>query len=178
MNQTDDRAFIRRFSGIIVGLVILTVVIIALALSMRSPPDSDANPSRRTLAEERIAPVAGVRTGEEDLAATAAPAEAVAEPAQEMAAAEPAGDESGGDEPAASGIDGQQVYNSVCMACHAAGVAGAPVPGSDVMAERAAKGVDELVSSVMNGLNVMPPKGGRGDLTEDQARAAVEFMLQ
>ena len=75
-------------------------------------------------------------------------------------------------------LDGKTIYDGVCAACHTTGAAGAPIPGSDLMNERAAKGVDELTASVINGLNVMPPKGGRADLSDEQARVAVEFMLQ
>ncbi|HET6565827.1 MAG TPA: c-type cytochrome [Xanthomonadales bacterium] len=164
MNQKDDSAFIKKFSGIIIGLMAFTGIIIVLALSLRGDPDPNANPSQQRLAEERIAPVAGVREGADGQAALAAAQ------AESQAAAAPA--ESGP-------VDGSQVYNNVCMACHAAGVAGAPQPGSDALAERlAAKGADGLTASVINGLNVMPPRGGRPDLTDEQIQAAVEFMLQ
>jgi cytochrome c5 len=46
------------------------------------------------------------------------------------------------------------------------------------MAERAQKGEDVLVHSAVNGLNAMPPRGGRADLSDEQIRAAVEFMLK
>jgi cytochrome c5 len=166
MNQTDDRAFIRRFSGIILGLVAVTVIIIVLALSLRDEPDPGANPSQQRFTEERIAPVAAVRTGKEG---QAAPAPARAEAA---AAAEPT-------TVSEAAVDGEQVYQTVCMACHAAGVAGAPIPGSEALAQRHAdKGAEGLVASVINGLNVMPPRAGRPDLTDEQIRAAVDFMLQ
>jgi cytochrome c5 len=162
MSQKDDRTFLRRFSGIIFGLVVVTGIIIALAFSLRSTPDPEANPSQMRLTEERIAPVAGVRTGSEGQAAITA-ARATAVPVESEAAS----------------ADGKKIYDSVCMACHAAGVAGAPIPGSEVMAQRlAAKGLDGLFTSVINGLNVMPPRGGRPDLSDDDIRAAIEFMQQ
>lgn len=164
MNQKDDSAFIKKFSGIVIGLMVFTGVIIILALSLRGEPDLNANPSQQRLAEERVAPVTGVRVGADGQTALAAAA------AEVVAAASPA--ESGP-------VDGSQVYNTVCMACHAAGVAGAPQPGSDLLTQRfAEKGVEGLEHSVINGLNVMPPRGGRPDLTDAQIRAAVEFMLQ
>lgn len=164
MNQKDDSAFIRKFSGIVIGLMAFTGIIIVLALSLRGDPDPNANPSQQRLAEERIAPVTGVREGADGQAALAA------SQAEAQAAAAPA---------ASGPVDGSAVYNSVCMACHAAGVAGAPQPGSDLLAERfAEKGLDGLMASVINGLNVMPPRGGRPDLTDEQIHAAVEFMLQ
>jgi cytochrome c5 len=164
MNQKEDSAFFRKFSGIIIGLMAFTGVIIVLALSLRGDPDPNANPSQVRLAEERIAPVTAVREGADGQAALAAAQ------AEAQAAAAPA--ETGV-------VDGTQVYNTVCSACHAAGVAGAPQPGSDALKERlAAKGLDGLKASVINGLNVMPPRAGRPDLTDEQIQAAIDFMLQ
>ena len=160
-----DHAFLRTFSTIILGLVLLTAVIVILARSLTTAVDGDANPSQQTNIEQRLKPVAAVRVGAEGAAAIAA-----AEQAQAMPA--PA-------ESTAAAVDGQQVYGSVCTACHAAGVAGAPMPGSEVMAQRLAeKGLDGLVASAITGINVMPPRGGRPDLSDEQIRAAIEFMLQ
>ncbi len=162
--MADDKTFIRRFSVIIVGLVIFTVLIIMLATTFQSPPDPADNPSQLTLAEERIAPVAGVRTSEDDpgglVASTGAPAEA----------------ESGSSAPFDGSLDGKLIYDNVCSACHAAGVAGAPVPGG-TMNDRAGQGLDALVANAINGINVMPPRGGNSNLTDEQVQAAVEYML-
>lgn len=159
MNQQDDRVFIRRFSGVILGLVGVTVAIIVLAVSLRSEPEPGANPSQVRFADERIAPVAAVRAG--------AAGQAELAKAEEVAEARPV-----------TPVSGEQVYQTVCMACHAAGVSGAPIPGSDEMKKRETeKGVDGLLQSAINGLNVMPPRGGRPDLTDEQLRAAIEYML-
>jgi cytochrome c5 len=40
------------------------------------------------------------------------------------------------------------------------------------------KGMASMVASAINGINVMPPRGGNPALTDEQIRAAVEFMLQ
>ena len=162
MSQSEDRNFIRRFSGIIIGLVLLTITLIFVARSLEFEPDVDVNPSQKALAEERISPVSGVRTGDEGVAALA-----------EAQAATPAPEQS-----AAAEVDGEQVYNGLCMTCHTAGVAGAPITGSDQMAQRLSeKGIDTLVTNAINGLNVMPPRGGNPSLTDEQIRAAVDFML-
>ena len=59
-----------------------------------------------------------------------------------------------------------------------AGVAGAPIAESEQMTARLdEKGLDTLVSNALNGLNAMPPRGGNPALTDEQIRAAVEFML-
>jgi cytochrome c5 len=163
MAQNDDKAFIRKFSAIILGFIALTVVLIFLARSMQSESGIDANPSQGVMTEKRISPVSGVHVGEEGAAALAAEQAASAPAPVEVAAAE---------------IDGEKVYNGLCMTCHDAGVAGAPVKGSEDMAIRVGeKGMDSVVASAINGLNVMPPRGGNPALTDEEIRAAVEFMV-
>ena len=75
-------------------------------------------------------------------------------------------------------LDGEMIYNTVCAACHATGVTEAPIPGSAELALRAEKGMDALMQSVLNGLNIMPARGGMADLSDEQVQASVEFMLQ
>jgi len=74
---------------------------------------------------------------------------------------------------------GEEVYNSVCMACHAAGIAGAPKYGDEASwTARVAKGSAALIDSAINGLNVMPPRGGNPDLNDEEVKAAVNYMLE
>jgi cytochrome c5 len=74
--------------------------------------------------------------------------------------------------------DGATVYNAVCMACHASGVAGAPKAGDkEAWAPRIATGTDALILSVTNGKGAMPPKGGGADLTDEEIKAAVEHLV-
>ena len=82
--------------------------------------------------------------------------------------------------PAAGGKarDGAAVYGSVCMACHASGVAGAPKAGDKAAwAPRIGKGSAALVKSVISGKGAMPPKGGGADLTDAEVKAAVEHLV-
>jgi cytochrome c5 len=162
--SSDDKVFMKRFSGIIVGLVIVTILIIVIANFSDPGPTEDTNPSRVAMANERTLPVGDVRT---ELPAQPAASEA-SPPSETQAAAEPA---------AADEINGEAIYASSCQACHAAGVLGAPQPGSDALAERAEKGVEALAASAINGINSMPPKGGFTNLSDAEVTAAVEFML-
>lgn len=162
MSKNSDAAFVRQFSGVIAGFVALTIALIFLARYIQPPPSEDDNPSRKILAEQRIQPVAGVRAGDTGAAALAEAEAALAAnaPVEEVV------------------VDGPTVYNGLCKTCHDAGVAGAPITGSDQMAVRLAeKGLDMLVSNAINGLNAMPPRGGNPALTDEQIRVAVEFML-
>ncbi|HIM87625.1 MAG TPA: cytochrome c5 family protein [Gammaproteobacteria bacterium] len=82
-------------------------------------------------------------------------------------------------EPAA---DGQKVYQSGCIACHGAGVAGAPMVGNAaVWAPRIAAGADSLYANAINGFQgtsgVMPGKGGNPTLSDAEVKAAVDYMV-
>ncbi len=79
---------------------------------------------------------------------------------------------------ATAAVDGQKIYQTSCQACHASGVAGAPKLGDkEAWVPRIAKGNDALLSSVTNGFNAMPPKGTCMSCSEDELRAAVEYMV-
>jgi cytochrome c5 len=104
---------------------------------------------------------------------TTAPQEAA--PAQ--APTEPLAADKAADTQTAS-ADGQKIYQTSCQACHATGAAGAPKLGDkDAWAPRIAKGNDALLSSVKNGLKAMPPKGTCMSCSEDELRAAMEYMV-
>ena len=78
-----------------------------------------------------------------------------------------------------SAKSGKDIYNSVCMSCHMSGAAGAPITGkSDQWSERLAKGNDTLYSNAINGIGVMPAKGGLMSLTDDEVKSAVDYMLE
>lgn len=74
--------------------------------------------------------------------------------------------------------DGKTVYDTKCFACHAAGVAGAPKFGDkDAWAPRIATGMDAMLNTVKTGKNAMPPKGTCMDCTDDELKAAIEYMV-
>jgi len=74
--------------------------------------------------------------------------------------------------------DGRKLYETTCSACHASGVAGAPKLGDKAAwAPHLIHGVDHLVESALKGKGAMPPKGGNASLSDDEVRAAVEFMV-
>lgn len=109
----------------------------------------------------RIAPVGSVKlTGE--ASAQAAPAAAEAAPTAA----------------AAGGKSGEEVYNAACVACHAAGVAGAPKLGdAEAWKPRIALGIDALLTTAINGKGAMPPKGTCMACTDADLRAAIEYMV-
>ena len=73
---------------------------------------------------------------------------------------------------------GKDIYNSVCMSCHMSGAAGAPITGKvDQWSERIAKGNDTLYDNAINGIGVMPAKGGLMSLSDDDVKLAVDYMI-
>lgn len=81
------------------------------------------------------------------------------------------------DEPPPGKRTGEYIYTVFCDGCHGTGVAGAPVPGDKAAwAPRIEGGVTALLSSVVNGLNAMPARGGMDDATDDELRRAIVFM--
>ena len=74
--------------------------------------------------------------------------------------------------------DGKGLYDKVCAACHASGVANAPKLGDKAAwGPRTGQGVPALVATVIKGKGAMPPKAGAADLKDDEIKAAVEYML-
>lgn len=81
--------------------------------------------------------------------------------------------------PQADLANGKSVYATACFVCHTTGVAGAPKLGDKaVWVPRIAKGMDVLVDHAINGLNAMPPKGGRTDLSDAAVADAVAYMIE
>jgi cytochrome c5 len=134
-----------------------------------------ANAGGAKFAEPKDAPAAAATPAPAAVspAATVAPiavAAAAAAPAVVAVAAAAA--------PSEGKSKGNALYDGACMACHAAGVAGAPKFGDKAAwAERAKSGVSNLVASVTKGKGAMPAKGGKPDATEADIKGAVEYML-
>jgi len=162
-----DQKFFDMYSLVIGALAIAALGIFVLAMKIS---DNTQGLYTREGAEyqgavaERIRPFGEVyMPGEED-AAAAPLAETVAEP-----------------EPVAAALSGPQVYNSACLACHGAGIGGAPVLGdAEAWAERIAQGMDVLKEHAIKGYQgsagYMPAKGGRTDLSDEEVANAVEYM--
>ncbi|MDR7295998.1 cytochrome c5 [Pelomonas aquatica] len=77
---------------------------------------------------------------------------------------------------------GKSVFGKTCAMCHAAGVAGAPKPGDKAdWGPRIAQGNEVLYKHALEGFTgakgMMPPRGGGTSLTDDEVKAAVDFMV-
>ncbi|WP_154954419.1 c-type cytochrome [Neisseria flavescens] len=78
---------------------------------------------------------------------------------------------------AAGGADGKKVYEASCQACHGGAVPGIPHVGKkEDWAPRIKQGKDTLHKHAIEGFNAMPAKGGNGSLSDDEVKAAVDYM--
>lgn len=74
-------------------------------------------------------------------------------------------------------VDGQKVFEASCKMCHGGTIPGAPVVGKkDDWAPRIAKGKETLHKHALEGFNAMPAKGGNAGLSDDEVKAAVDYM--
>ena len=84
----------------------------------------------------------------------------------------------GGAAAPAGKVDGKATYESVCTVCHGAGIAGAPKFGDKAAwAPRIKQGMDTLHASALKGKGAMPAKGGNASLSDEQVKAAVDYMV-
>lgn len=143
--------------------VVLIIMLVKLVVGSQQPAENVE------AVLERIKPVGEVRLGPPIApgSAPSAPAVAAAAPGA------PAAAEAAGGPP-----DGKKIYQTVCAACHIAGVAGAPKLGDKAAwAPRIQAGVESLYGSVLNGKGAMPPKGGNASLADAEIKAAVDYMV-
>jgi cytochrome c5 len=165
VSASHDRTFFDTFMlvlgilfGITIGLIILARFIAGNTTSANRAVDEVF---QRELAA-RIGPVGRVAVAGEDNSALAPPS---AEPVAAVA-----------------DLAGEAVYNQACVACHGAGIAGAPKLGDKAAwAARIAQGMDTLHLHSLQGYQgkagYMPPKGGRTDLSDQSVINAVDYMV-
>lgn len=150
-------------AGFVVGILFLATYV---ASGARTPQIKDDSEYRRLVAE-RIAPAAKIAVAGQDNAALNADAGSAAAPPPAAPAAV---------------LTGEQLYNTTCVACHGAGVAGAPKFGDKgAWAPRLGQGLAVLHKHALEGFQgkagVMPPKGGRVDLADQSILNAVDYMV-
>jgi len=119
---------------------------------------------------------------QQEVAQRLAPFGSVYLPGEESTAEEPQVAEVAPTEPVETTLSGPQVYNEACIACHGAGIGGAPMlTDAANWAPRIAQGLDTLRQHAIEGYSgtngYMPPKGGRLDLSDEEVYAAIDYML-
>lgn len=80
-------------------------------------------------------------------------------------------------------LAGREVWSGTCKNCHGLGTADSPkITDRKAWAPRIAKGKDVLYEHALNGFfgpdgAMMPERGGNPQLSDDDVRAAVDFMV-
>jgi cytochrome c5 len=83
----------------------------------------------------------------------------------------------GGAQSADASQAGKALYQSVCQACHAAGVLNAPKFGDkEAWAQRLKDPMDTIYNYALHGKGAMPPKGG-STASDADVKAAVDYMI-
>lgn len=143
---------------LIAKLILSNMLAVADGVLEPEPMDAEA-------VEERIKPVAKETVGEEQIAAAPAAVEEDAAAASDGANTE-------------ENSVGKQVYNQVCSVCHSTGMMNSPRFGNaDDWAPRLEQGIETVYGHALNGLNMMPARGGNPTLSDDEVKAAVDFMI-
>ena len=80
-------------------------------------------------------------------------------------------------------IQGREIWVATCIKCHLKGLGGAPKIGdTHAWAPRIAQGKATLYAHAIHGfsgplMTEMPPKGGFTNLSDDEVRLAVDFVV-
>ncbi|MCY3752196.1 MAG: c-type cytochrome [Gammaproteobacteria bacterium] len=164
MSSDKDRVFFYNYSIVIGLLAVMIIIFLVLALYLGVDEDAVAL-KQSTKVSANTVPVGVVNLLDEDAeaveAATVATVAAVEEP-RDM---------------------GQRVYNGLCISCHN-GLPNIPKVGDKAAWEsRIAQGMALLYEHSIKGfiseggLIAMPPKGGNLNLTDEEVKAAVDYMV-
>jgi cytochrome c5 len=164
----QDSQFFNVFSLVLGILVAITLVLFALARSVGAGTQGEhvlEDAKYQAAVRENIEPFVRVAVAGQDNSALAI---------------EATGD-AGGDAVAVAFTDGASVYEAACVACHGAGIGGAPKMGDTAAwAPRIAQGKATLykhaIEGFQGGAGVMPAKGGRTDISDELIQAAVDYM--
>ena len=162
-DQKHDRQFMDNFMLVLGGLILFAffLFVIAQVIGAKQNDFVKDNPRAVMQQQDRLAPIGGV------------PTESLVDAEAEAAALQARQD---------GPVNAQAIYEDACIACHGAGIAGAPKVG-DIAAwtPRIAQGNETLYDHAINGFNnvgIMPAKGGRADLLDKEVIAAVDYMVE
>ncbi len=158
--ETSDTHFLNSFSLVLGILIFIAILLFAFARQLgRRQLDYDLQqPLHLNAVESNVAPVARVAIAGHDNSALA-PVVAPAAAAQDVPKT------------------GKEAFEKVCSACHALGLNGAPKIGDHAAwGPRIAQGKPTLYQHAMNGLRLMPPRGGT-NWPDQTIREAVDYMV-
>jgi len=166
MSKDEDQIFLQNFMIIIVMMLGLICLFIILSQVLGSNEQSIAR-DRAIVLINQTQPIGRVRY---NAASDQGEAEANTLTDQNSEAAET--------------DPGKRVYDTLCTSCHSTGLPNVPQLGSATdWADRIAQGELLLYERAIIGFTgnsgmVMPAKGGNPSLSDDEIRAAVDYMVE
>ena len=157
--------------GVFSVLVLLASTLLSHSVSAQNVADNIRPVGSICLAGQACVGTVAGAMNEASGADAAEPAiEAAAEAAADAAPMEVAA--------AATEFDAAGAYQMSCNACHGTGAAGAPMLGDAAAWEaRMEKGMEALMSNVINGVGAMPARGICMTCSDDDLQAIVNYML-
>ncbi|MGY8814302.1 MAG: c-type cytochrome [Gammaproteobacteria bacterium] len=165
MSKDEDQVFLQNFLIIIVMLLGMISLLVILSRVIGSNDQAIAK-QRAMVLIELTKPIGNVRlssTSGSDIAS----------------AANTSGSDIG------ETVDpGKKIYESLCTSCHSTGLPNVPQIGSsEDWVDRIAQGELLLYERAINGFTgssgmVMPAKGGNTSLSDDDIKAAVDYMVE
>lgn len=156
--------------------LLITLMMAAGLAACSQESKQEAQEAASAVASEVQAEASSVQAAAQEAAQSAEAASTEAKP-EEKAEAPAAEAKPEAKAEASVAVDGQKVFEASCKMCHGGTIPGAPVVGKkDDWAPRIAKGKDTLHKHAIEGFNAMPAKGGNAGLSDDEVKAAVDYM--
>lgn len=161
MGKEQDQIFIQNFIIILVMMLGMVAIFVIIARTIGTDDVKIAKQRALVIAEQTL-PVASVKRATETV--TSAPS---ADGSVAVADANP----------------GKTVYDGLCFSCHGSGLPNIPQVGKvEDWTDRITQGSALLYERAINGYvgasgMAMPAKGGNATLSDDQIKAAVDYMV-
>ena len=165
MSQEQDKAFFKNFTIVLIVLAVLMVTFMILGSMFGGVDEPPENVTAEVM--KNTEPVAKVQMKGDEPEAPAAE-----ESTEMVAASEEAGNDAG-----------KKTYDGICVACHGSGIPNIPQLGdAAAWAPRIEQGKDILYEHAIVGFTgksgmPMPAKGGNPALSDDDVKAAVDYIV-
>ena len=167
MSQEQDKIFFRNFSLTLAFIAVMMITFYVIA-DMVTNEGENAKTNVNTISvAELTKPVGQVAVAGEETENTIVQNEIVADASA-----------------VGKSISGESVYNGLCVNCHGIAALAAMIPQTGDAAAwgpRIKKGTDVLYANAINGytgeLGMMPAKGGNPALSDEEVKAAVDYII-